>query len=191
MCNVSSSPKPFFSKVLRSLIWIEAVEAPPQESWKARRPQRWKRPAHWGREKKNCSGSSAIISYQPIQTTSPTAWSVRVCVCMGAKQRETETQRTRVRERATQRATQRERERAGKGEAPYSFTYPPSNHRKEGPDPKLPIKSARGSRHYLSNKLLTDYMSRSLVHDWRKPFFYLVTFPLYFPPPPTNIRMTF
>lgn len=63
---------------------------------------------------------------------------------------------------------EREREREsvqGKGEALYSFTYPPSNHRKEGPDPKLPIKSAHGSRHYLSNKLLTDYMSRSLVHD--------------------------
>lgn len=135
------------------------------------------RPAHWGRERKNRSGSSAIISYQPIQTTSPTARSVCVCVsacawvCMGAEHWVwTE------RERAS--------ERAGKGEA--LFFHPPSlppspNHRKEGPDSKLPIKSTRGSRHYLSNKLLTDYMSRSLVLDWRKPFFYLVTFPLRFP----------
>ena len=68
---------------------------------------------------------------------------------------------------AREAGTERERgsERAGKEEAPYSFTYPPSNHRKEGPDPELPIKSTRGNRHYLSNKLLTDCMSRSLVHD--------------------------
>lgn len=113
---------------------------------------------------KNCSGSSAIISYQPIQTTSPTAWSVRVC--MGAKQRvsEREAAHQRQRERATQRATERERE-SREGGGYIFFHLPPSNHRKEGPDPKLPIKSARGTRHYLSNKLLTDYMSRSLVHD--------------------------
>ena len=107
---------------------------------------------------KNCSGSSAIISYQPIQKTSPTAWSVRVCVYGSRAERERARQRT-------QRQRESDTERAGKGEATFSFTYPPSNHRKEGPDPKLPIKSARGSRHYLSNKLLTDYMSRSLVHD--------------------------
>lgn len=70
-------------------------------------------------------------------------------------------------ERRGQREGEREGEpeRAGKGEALYFFTYPPSNHRKEGPDPELPIKSTRGNRHYLSNKLLTDCMSRSLVHD--------------------------
>lgn len=81
-------------------------------------------------------------------------------MCVGGEQRASERQR--------ESTTEREREREsvqGKGEALYSFTYPPSNHRKEGPDPKLPIKSAHGSRHYLSNKLLTDYMSRSLVHD--------------------------
>lgn len=149
------------------------------------------RPAHWGREKKNCSGSSAIISYQPIQTTSPTALSVCVCVCTGAKQ-----EREAAHERQRESATERERQsREGGGSIFFHLTPPsPSNHRKEGPDRKLPIKSARGSRHYLSNKLLTDYMSRSLVLDWRKPlffFFNLVTFPLYSPPPTTNIRMTF
>ena len=72
---------------------------------------------------KNCSGSSAIISYQPIQTTSPTAWSVRVCVYGGIA--ESERERGIAREAETQRATHTERERAGKGEAPYSFTYPP------------------------------------------------------------------
>lgn len=90
--------------------------------------------------------------------------SVRACVCVYGSKAESE------REPAHERERVRERERAGKWEAPYSFTYPPPptplpNHRREGPDPKLPIKSARGSRHYLSNKLLTDYMSRSLVHD--------------------------
>lgn len=66
---------------------------------------------------------------------------------------------------AEEAGTERKRASEEKGEAPYSFTYPPSNHRKEGPDPELPIKSTRGNRHYLSNKLLTDCMSRSLVHD--------------------------
>lgn len=149
------------------------------------------RPAHWGREKKNCSGSSAIISYQPIQTTSPTALSVCVCV-YGSKAREGGSAREAERERHRERERQ---SREGGGSIFFHLTPPsPSNHRKEGPDPKLPIKSARGSRHYLSNKLLTDYMSRSLVLDWRKPlffFFNLVTFPLYSPPPTTNIRMTF
>lgn len=117
------------------------------------------RPAHWGREKKNCSSSSAIISYQPIQTTSPTAraacvWEV-VCVCMGERERE----------------RNREQEQ-GRGRLHILSPPSSSNHRKEGPERKLPIKSARGSRHYLSNKLLTDYMSRSLVLDWRNPSFF-------------------
>lgn len=105
---------------------------------------------------------------------------VCACVCVWGQSREWDRARERQRTRGRERATQRER--AEKGEAPYSFTYPPSNHRKEGPDPKLPIKSARGSRHYLSNKLLTDYMSRSLVHDWRKPFFLSSYFSALFPP---------
>lgn len=65
---------------------------------------------------KNCSGSSAIISYQPIQTTSPTAWSVRVCVYGGKaeSEREREAAHEKQRESVTDSDTQREREQ-GRG----------------------------------------------------------------------------
>lgn len=56
---------------------------------------------------KNCSGSSAIISYQPIQTTSPTAWSVRVCVYGARAERE----RARGSAREAESDTQREKGR--------------------------------------------------------------------------------
>lgn len=167
------------------------MEAPPQESWKARRPQRWKRPAHWGREKKKLL---RFLCHNFLSAYSDNITNSLVCACVCvwglSRERARERQRARGRERESDTESDRGRERTGKGEAPYSFTYPLSNHRKEGPDPKLPIKSACGSRHYLSNKLLTDYMSRSLVHDWRKPFL-CSYFSALFPPPRTNIWMTF
>lgn len=84
---------------------------------------------------KNCSGSSAIISYQPIQTTSPTAWSVPacvrvgVCVCVGGEQRASERQRESTTER------ERERERAGKGGGSIFFHLPPVKPQEGGARP--------------------------------------------------------
>lgn len=161
----------FFSKCYAfALIWIEAEEAPPQESWKARRPQRWKRPAHWGREEKVL----LFLCHNFLSGYSENITNSLVCACVSVygsgAHREQERESPPVREAAPRRERERESE-SREGGGYIFFHLPPSNHRKEGPDPKLPIKSARGSRHYLSNKLLTDYMSRSLVHDWRKPYF--------------------
>lgn len=132
------------------LIFMESWKAPPRES---RRTQRWEGQPTKGRQRV-CSGSSAaVISYLPIQT-SPSAWCVRVYRSR-TRDRDTESERERERE---------EEEQARKGPALNYFTYPPSTTGGRG-QAKLPIKLARGSRHYLCCKLLTDYMSRSLVHD--------------------------
>lgn len=146
------------------------------------------RPAHWGREKKNCSGSSAIISYQPIQTTSPTARSVRVCLCpcvFGSKQRE----RQRERESKSKRQN-----REGGGSIFFHLT-PPSSLVKlqEGGARPLAANQIRSWQPALSQQQTIDRLHVKEFSAWLKEpfFFHLVTFLLYFPPPPTNIWMTF
>lgn len=104
------------------LIWIEAEQAPPRESWKARRPQRWRRPAHSGRGKKQWPGSSAIISYEPIETTSPanclgSALRARVCVCAPCVCRREEERR--------EGDSDTDWESEGRGREGAGSTYPP------------------------------------------------------------------
>lgn len=85
---------------------------------------------------KNCSGSSAIISYQPIQTTSPTAWSVRVCVYGGKAESERERQHTRGRERASDTDSDTERERESReGGGSIFFHLPPVKPQEGGARP--------------------------------------------------------
>lgn len=121
----------FFSKCYAfALIWIEAEEAPPQESWKARRPQRWKRPAHWGREEKVL----LFLCHNFLSGYSENITNSLVCACVSVygsgAHREQERESPPAREAAPRR--ERERARAGKGEATFSFTYPPQTTGRRG-----------------------------------------------------------
>lgn len=163
------------------LIWIEAVEAPPKRVERLEDHKDGKASPLREGEKKllRFLCHNFLSAYSDNITNS----FVCVCVCVREQKQEREAAHERQRESATERERQ---SREGGGSIFFHLTPPsPSNHRKEGPDPKLPIKSARGSRHYLSNKLLTDYMSRSLVLDWRKPLFFFLKssyFSAVFPP---------
>lgn len=115
----------FFFLLPPCSFWWSRREAPPQESWKASRPQRWKGQPTEGRKKSLLRLRNFLSAYSDITNSSARAC-VRERVCRPERTRGGERERQRERRRASEQA---------KGEALYSFTYPPSNHRREGPSP--------------------------------------------------------